>query len=62
MMAGEVRIPVKKAIYMLVKEYSVKSGLTMSVVTQLLYRSNANVYNREEVYRILANYKRSRRR
>ena len=58
-MAGEYRIPVPKQIRDLVRAYAIKTGLTMPIVTQVLYSSNINVYNKDQVIEILLKYKRS---
>jgi len=59
-MVGCYRIPVNSKIYKLVKSYSIKSKLTLSEVSDILYRLNINVYDSDKVLVLLKQYKQNK--
>lgn len=59
-MAGEHRIPVSKEIYNLVKSYAIKHNMTISKITNIIYKHNVNVYNKQRIDEIIQKEKKVR--
>ena len=60
-MAGEFRIPVSKEIYNLVKSYAVNHKMTISQITNIIYKHNINVYSKQKVAKLIEKEKKARK-